>query len=71
MCVLLNACVQDIIKKVKSELKIPVIANGGIGSRADALAWGSGDTIVALQEMKHAGRANDGPPRLPEEALSA
>ena len=38
MCVLLNACVQDIIKKVKSELKIPVIANGGIGSRADALA---------------------------------
>ena len=32
---------------------------------ADALAWGSGDTKTALHEMKQAGRANDGPPRLP------
>ena len=37
----------------------------GEASRADPLAWGGGDTKAALQEMKHAGRANDGPPRLP------
>jgi hypothetical protein len=33
-----GACDWDIIRDIKAELDIPVIANGGVGSRADALA---------------------------------